>query len=144
MNRNFSLDLSLNFETSRFACQCSYHISCPTVFYENKMMRCLFPQGLSPTEIIEGYELACKKTLEILPGKKTSLVSSQHCLGSSIPSLVMQHGVQNPLCFQSQLTRLCFVVSPHRSVLLVVEGSPGRDGGGESHPHSSHEQTVRQ
>ena len=26
-------------------------------------------QGLSPPEVIEGYEKACKKALDILPGK---------------------------------------------------------------------------
>lgn len=30
-------------------------------------------QGLSPTEVIEGYEVALKKTLEILPGMRSAL-----------------------------------------------------------------------
>lgn len=29
----------------------------------------LFLQGLSVTEVTEGYELACKKALDVLPSK---------------------------------------------------------------------------
>lgn len=41
----------------------------------------LLRMGLSPTEVIEGYETACKKALEILPSRlqALTLISFQHC-----------------------------------------------------------------
>ena len=49
--------------------------------------------GLSPSEVAEGYETACEKALNILPGEWVwpSLEVKGRCRGSKVNLCVLEH-----------------------------------------------------
>ena len=67
-------------------------------------------QGLSPTEVIEGYEVACKKTLEILPELccgKLKDVNDVDDVARAIKSAVMSKQYGNEEFFAKLIAQAC-------------------------------------
>lgn len=57
----------------------------------------LLRMGLSPSEVVEGYDMACRKALEILPSEYNTLDCVMFSLLPSSSSSVCSAGVQECL-----------------------------------------------
>ena len=72
-------------------------------------------KGLSPTEVIEGYEIACKKALEILPdlccGKLKDLKDVEE-VTSVVKASVMSKQYGNEEFFSKLIAQACSKLPP--------------------------------
>ncbi|XP_072019103.1 T-complex protein 1 subunit theta-like [Amphiura filiformis] len=82
----------------------------------------LLRMGLSPTEVIEGYEIACKKTLELLPelccGKLKDIKDVEE-VGNAIKASVMSKQYGNEDFFSKLIAKACISVLQNNKTFNV-------------------------
>lgn len=82
----------------------------------------LIRMGLTPTEVQEGYELACKKALEILPSLTVSEIkdySSEKEVFKGIKGTIMSKQYGNEMFLSRLITQACISIIPEKTAFNV-------------------------